>query len=260
MADFVAPSSSSSSTMMERFQAERALVLQALDDKYRVEDEAHPENWVMHSAFDRGATPINHNETLARIVKHGNRLVLLALLTNMIEQGQSCFLSDAICVTRSTPVCWLIGSIQYVPTEDIFARVDLVYDDESLRTLVQAYVDEWREDLASLLIELVVQPVYDQWAAPAIAASPLLARFTQQLSDPETYFSLITQEDNEYKPQRFLLASPLAKVKTVLLPQDYDDYHTHVFSCITGRCFWVTLDRITLVPIFTAYFGEVQTL
>jgi hypothetical protein len=34
-------------TLFERFHTERTHLLQALDDKYRAEDEAHPEDWIV---------------------------------------------------------------------------------------------------------------------------------------------------------------------------------------------------------------------
>jgi hypothetical protein len=251
----LSPFMSNDTTLIERFQAERALVLQALDEKYRDEDEAHPEHWVMHTAFNRGSK-LDHDATLVRIVSQGERPVLLVLLTTLIEQGSRCFSPGATCVTQSDPSWWRMHPHgQLALADEVLAHARQA-DDLALRALVQSYVDEFRKDLMSSLIELIAQPIYAQWAASAIAASPSLAQFTTQLSDPETYASLLTgQDNNEGQPLLFLLASPLAEVKTVLSPQDYDDYHTHVFSGITGRCFWVTLDRATFVPLLTACGG-----
>jgi hypothetical protein len=250
-----------SATLVERFQAERAHVLQALDDKYRAEDEAHPEGWIMHSAVDDHDDTekplIDHTEMLMRIVAQGERPVLLELLTAMIRQGCDCFCPEATCV-RPSPSFWLAPPVEknhHASAEDVLEQAGRL-EDAALRSLVEAYTSELRKGLALWVIRLVAQPVYAQWAAPAIAASPQLARFAKQLSDPVTYASLLTgRDDSEGKQERLLLASPLAEVTTFLSPQGYNDYNTHVFSYVSGRCFWVTLDRATFAIVLTDFAG-----
>jgi hypothetical protein len=184
---------------------------------------------------------------LKRIVAQGERPVLLSLMESMIRQGSEHFRPDATCCKEPHPSLWLArpGSADYVSVEDILDQVDRL-DIELLRALSQIYAGELRADLTWRVLELISPAVYTQWAAPIIAASPHLARFTAQLSDYETYSSLLAGLDSSV-----LLASPLAEVTT---QAGYND-NTLVFSHVFGRCFWLTLDRATFAPILSAFTG-----